>query len=65
MKEIWKRLKNVLLANLSLVAIVAAALLLELTSTVMYFFTQNIIQRTMERLVQTEMNAIYLCIQKN
>ena len=63
MKEIWKRLKNVLLANLSLVAIVAAALLLELTSTVMYFFTQNIIQRTMERLVQTEMNAIYLCIQ--
>ena len=56
--QLWKVIRN----NLPLTVIIAAALLLELTTAVMYYSAQNIIQRTVERLVQREMNAIYLCI---
>lgn len=42
--------------------IIVAAVLIEVTAGVMYFTSQRIIQNTMERLVQTEMNAIYLCV---
>ena len=58
----WKRLRSFIKANTSMVVIIAAALLLELTTGVMYYTSQNIIQRTVDRLVQQEMNAIYLCI---
>ena len=62
LKTFWERLMHVLRTNISLTVIVVAALLLELTTGVMYYSAQNIIQRTVERLVQREMNAIYLCI---
>ena len=62
LKTFWERLVHVLRTNISLTVIVVAALLLELTTGVMYYSAQNIIQRTVERLVQREMNAIYLCI---
>ena len=62
-KENWmKRLRSFMKSHTSLTVIIAAALLLELTTGVMYYAAQNIIQRTVERLVQREMNAIYLCI---
>ena len=57
-----KRLRGFVKAHTSLTVIIAAALLLELTTGVMYYAAQNIIQRIVERLVQREMNAIYLCI---
>ena len=57
-----KRLRSFMKSHTSLTVIIAAALLLELTTGVMYYSAQNIIQRTVERLVQREMNAIYLCI---
>jgi len=46
----------------SLFVIIAAALLLEVTSGVMYYISRNIIQETMEQMVAREMNAIYLRI---
>ena len=58
----WERLRSFMKSHTSLTVIIAAALLLELTTGVMYYSAQNIIQRTVERLVQREMNAIYLCI---
>lgn len=62
-KENWiKRLRSFMKSHTSLTVIIAAALLLELTTGVMYYAAQNIIQRTVEWLVQREMNAIYLCI---
>ena len=48
--------------NLPLTLIIGAALLLELTSGVLYYSAQNIIHRTVEKLIEREMNAIYLCI---
>ena len=48
--------------NLNLTVIVSAVLLLELMMGFMFYSAQNFIQRTMERLVDVEMNAIYLCI---
>ena len=48
--------------HLPLAIIIGAALLLELTTGVMYYSAQNIIQRTVDRLIQREMNAIELCI---
>ena len=57
-----KLLRSFMKSKTSLTVIIAAALLLELTTGVMYYAAQNIIQRTVERLVQREMNAIYLCI---
>ena len=58
----WKRVRQFMKSHTSLTVIVAAALLLELTTGVMYYASQNIIQRTVERLVHREMNALYLCI---
>lgn len=54
----WKILKYVIRRNLGLTAIIAAALLLEITSSVMNYVNHNIIQDTMERLVEQEMNSI-------
>ena len=48
--------------NLNLTVIVSAVLLLELMMGFMFYSAQNFIQRTMERMVNVEMNAIYLCI---
>lgn len=48
--------------NLPLTLIIGAALLLELTSGVMYYSAQHIIHNTVERLTEREMNAIYLCV---
>ena len=48
--------------NLNLTVIVSAVLLLELMMGFMFYSAQNFIQRTMERMVDVEMNAIYLCI---
>ena len=62
LKTFWERLMHVLRTNISLTVIVVAALLLELTTGLMYYSAQNIIQRTMERLVESEMNVIYLNI---
>ena len=61
-KSIWNRLSSVVRNNLPLTLIIGAALLLELTSGVLYYSAQNIIRRTSENLIEREMNAIYLCI---
>ena len=45
-----------------ILGIIVAAVLIEVTAGAMYYTSQHIIQSTMERLVQTEMNAIYLCV---
>ena len=58
--RVW--LKGFFQHNTSLIVIIAAALLIELTSGVMYYSSQNIIQKMVDRLVTREMNAIYLCI---
>ena len=57
--NLWERLKNVLKRNLGLTAIIAAALLLEITSGVMGYINHAVIQDTMENLVDQEMNAIF------
>ena len=48
--------------NLPLTLIIGAAFLLELTTGLLYYSAQNIIHRTVEKLIEREMNAIYLCI---
>ena len=48
--------------NTNLTVIISAVLLLELMTGVMFYAAQNFIQKTMERMVGVEMNAIYLCI---
>ena len=45
-----------------ILGIIVAAVLIEMTAGGMYHASQRIIQSTMERLVRTEMNAIYLCM---
>ena len=60
---VWKRLNNFLKTHISLTVIVAAALLLELTTGIMYYSAQNIIEETVNSVIQREMNSIYLCIQ--
>ena len=60
--SIWKKLSGVVRHNLPLTLIIGAALLLELTSGLLYYSAQNIIHRTVEKLIEREMNAIYLCI---
>lgn len=61
-KDFWKILIIVLKKHLGLTAIIAAALLLEITSSVMNYVNHNIIQDTMERLVEQEMNSIFFRI---
>ena len=53
---------HALRTHVGLVVIIFAALLIELTTGVMFYTAQTIIQRTMERLVKREMNSIYLGI---
>ncbi len=48
--------------NTGLVVIILAALLLELTTGILYYSAQNIIQQDVERIIQREMNALNLCI---
>lgn len=55
----WERLKNVLKRHLGLTAIIAAAILLEMTSSVMNYVNHSIMQDTMEDLVDQEMNSIF------
>ena len=57
-----KKISSLIKANTSLTVIISAVLLLELMMGVMFYAAQNFIQRTMERMVGVEMNAIYLCI---
>ena len=45
-----------------LTVIIVAALMLELTSAIMYYEAHNILQRMVERLMERENNALYLCI---
>ena len=54
----WEKLRDFARAHIGLTVIIVAALLLQLTTAVMYYTAQNIIQRTMEQLVEREMNAI-------
>ena len=61
-KDWRKRLNDFMKANTSLTIIISAVLLLELMMGIMFYAAQNFIQRTMERMVGVEMNAIYLCI---
>ena len=61
-KSVWNRLSEVIRHNIPLSLIIGAALLLELTSAVLYYSAQNIIHNTVDRLVEREMNALYLCI---
>ena len=58
----WKRFRNFIKTHINLVNIIAAALLVEVASGVMYYSAQDIIHRTVEKLIDREMNAIYLCI---
>ena len=66
MHDIRKRWKNLRKSssqvNTSLRVIISAVLLLELMTGIMFYAAQNFIQRTMERMVRVEMNAIYLCL---
>ena len=56
--DFLETLKYVLRRHLGLAGIIAAALLLEITSSLMNYVNHNIIQDTMERLVEQEMNSI-------
>ena len=58
----WERLRNFFKSNMSLTGIVAAALLLEVSGGIMYYASQEVIRQTMEKLVEREMNSIYLTI---
>ena len=48
--------------HLPMIVVIGAALLLELTMGVMYYSAQRILSETMQRLVEREMNTIYLSI---
>ena len=61
-ESIGERLIRFLKANISLVNIIAAALLVEVVSGVMYYSAQDIIHKTAEKLIEREINALYLCI---
>ena len=45
--------------------IIAAAVLLELVSGIMFYTSHNIIQETMEKLVEREMSGIYVSIRNH
>ena len=58
-RNLWERLKSFLRRNLGLTAILAAAFILGIASAVMGYYNRSILQDTMERLVDQEMNAIF------
>lgn len=53
----WLRLRNYMRTHTSMAVIIAAAFLLELTTGLMYYTSQNIIQKTMVDLVERDMNT--------
>ena len=55
-------LKKFIRTNTSLAVIILAALLLELTTGILYYSAQNTIQENVERIIEREMNALNLCI---
>ena len=55
-------MKEFIKTHTSLIVIVVAALLIELTSGVIYYTSQNIIRRTTIKVMERENNALYLCI---
>ena len=55
-------MKHFIRTNTSLAVIILAALLLELTTGILYYSAQNTIQQNVERIIQREMNALNLCI---
>ena len=55
-------MKHFIRTNTSLAVIILAALLLEMTTAVLYYAAQNTIQQNVERIIQREMNALNLCI---
>lgn len=55
-------MKEFIKTHTSLIVIVVAALLIELTSGVIYYTSQNIIRSTTINVMERENNALYLCI---
>ena len=55
-------MKEFIKTHTSLIVIVVAALLIELTSGVIYYTSQNIIRSTTINVMERENNAIFLCI---
>ena len=58
----WGRLNKFFTSNMSLTGIIAAALLLVMSWGIMYYSAQDAIRQTMEKMVDREMNSIYLTI---
>lgn len=58
----WERVKSFTKSHVGLTVIIVAALLLELTTGGIYYNSQNIIQRTVVKLMERESNALFLCI---
>lgn len=58
----WKWLRRFIKANTGLTVIITAALLLEVTTGVMYYSSQNIIQHNLEHLAVRTMEALNLSI---
>ena len=58
----WTHFGKFIRTNTSLAVIILAALLLELTTGILYYSAQNIIQQNVERIIQREMNALNLCV---
>ncbi len=58
----WKRIQEISRTNFNLLVIIIAALLLEVTTGVMYYTSRNILLDTIEMLLESELNSISLCI---
>jgi len=58
----WKRVHQFLKTHTSITVIIVAALLLEVTTGVMYYASHRIVLLLTEQLISREMNAISLCI---
>ena len=63
-KNWWKKVRDFFKTHSNLTVILAAALLLELTTGVLYYNAQNIIHEMMGRLVRQEMKGIAMNIRK-
>ncbi len=64
-KPWWKRVPSFLRHHIGLTVIAIAALLLELTTAVMYYTSHNIIQQTVEILADSEMRTVSLSIRNH
>lgn len=58
----WTWVRNFVKTNTSLIVIIIAALLIEVTTGVLYYRSQEIIRRTTIQVMERENNALYLCI---